>query len=144
MQSQHETLMQDLEFRKEFAIESFVGECTEVISRIMHEKRISRSVLARRLGKSRAWVTQLLGGSRNVTARTLAEVAFELGVELRIESSLRSANLDQRVLHEVGSRTIDRTHRKSGARIVDPKDQPPPAKPVSRGSSRGNREQARR
>jgi transcriptional regulator with XRE-family HTH domain len=88
MQSQHETLMQDPEFRKEFAIETFVAECTEVISRIMHQKQISKADLARRLGKSRAWVTQLLSGGRNVTVRTLAEVAYELNSELVISPKL--------------------------------------------------------
>lgn len=87
MQSQFEILMQDAEFRKEFAVETFIAECTELLSRVMHEKQISKAELAARLGKSRAWATQLLSGGRNVTVRTLAEVAYELGVELRLESS---------------------------------------------------------
>lgn len=88
MQSHHEILMQDPEYRKQFAIERFVAECTEVISCIMHEKQISKADLARRLGKSRAWVTQLLSGGRNVTVRTLAEVAYELNSELVISPRL--------------------------------------------------------
>lgn len=119
MQSQHEILMQDLEFRREFVIERFVGECTEVISRIMHEKGISKSVLSRRLGKSRAWVTQLLSGSRNMTARTLAEVAFALDVELRLQSSLPAANLDQGEWHELGSSTMERGRGGSKPRVIE-------------------------
>ncbi|MCC7339758.1 MAG: helix-turn-helix transcriptional regulator, partial [Bryobacterales bacterium] len=119
MQSQHEILMQDLEFRREFVIERFVGECTEVISRIMHEKGISKSVLSRRLGKSRAWVTQLLSGSRNMTARTLAEVAFALDVELRLQSSLHAANLDRGEWHELGSSTMERGRGGSKPRVIE-------------------------
>lgn len=107
MQSQHEILMRDPEFRKEFAIEKFVAECTEVLARVMHEKQVSKADLARRLGKSRAWVTQLLSGGRNVTARTLAEVAFALDVELRLGSSLPPTNMTRQERRRNGSIPAD-------------------------------------
>ena len=42
-------------------------------------------VLARRLGKSRAAVTQMLEGKTNLTIRTLAEVMFALDGEKKQE-----------------------------------------------------------
>jgi hypothetical protein len=42
--------------------------------------------LARRLKKSRAWVTQLLGGNANMTVRTLAEVVYALDAEVKLHA----------------------------------------------------------
>ena len=56
-------LMQDPAFRKNLAVEALVLEAAEVVSRLMMEQ-----------DKSRAWVTQLLNGSANMTVRTLAEL----------------------------------------------------------------------
>lgn len=86
VKSQFETMMENPEFRKEFAVESLVLEATEVVSRLMHEQGLTKADLARRLGKSRAWVTQLLNGSANMTLRTLAEVLVALDAEARVEA----------------------------------------------------------
>jgi transcriptional regulator with XRE-family HTH domain len=86
MQSQYDELMLDPEFRKEFAVEKFILACTEAISVAMDRQEVSKAELARRLGKSRSWVTQLLSGGRNVTARTLAEVAYALDLELVLDA----------------------------------------------------------
>ena len=70
MKTQHEILMEDPEFRKLLSIEALVAEASEVIARLMVEQKVSKADLARRLNKSRAWVTQLLSGSANMTVRT--------------------------------------------------------------------------
>ncbi len=56
------------------------------IARLMEERKVKKAELARRLGKSRAYVTQMLSGSANLTVRTLAEVAYALGVEVKLEA----------------------------------------------------------
>ena len=76
MKTQHDRLMQDSEFSRLFAVESAVTEAAGVIARLMEEQRVSKAELARRMGRSRAWVTQLLSGSANMTVRTLGEVTF--------------------------------------------------------------------
>ena len=81
MKTQHEVLMEDPEFRRLLSIEALVAEASEVIARLMAEQNVSKADLARRLKKSRAWVTQLLSGKANMTVRTLAEVHAGRGSE---------------------------------------------------------------
>ena len=46
---------------------------------------ISRSELAKRLGTSRANITQLLGGRRNLTLKSLSDIAYNLGCEVSLD-----------------------------------------------------------
>lgn len=86
MKTQHEILMQDPEFRRLLALESLVAEGSELIAKLMNERKLSKADLARRLNKSRAWVTQLLNGKSNITIRTLAEVAYALEAEVKLHA----------------------------------------------------------
>lgn len=81
-----EELMASPEFRRLYVIEGLVAEAGEFIARLMEERKVKKAELARRLGKSRAYVTQMLSGSANLTVRTLAEVAYALGVEVKLEA----------------------------------------------------------
>jgi predicted nucleotidyltransferase/DNA-binding XRE family transcriptional regulator len=66
--------------------ERLVLEATDRISEAMEEAGISKADLARMLGTSRAHVSTLLSGERNMTLRTLADLAYVLG--RRVEISL--------------------------------------------------------
>jgi len=84
MKSRYEELIQDPEARKQLATESLVLEATETVIELMQDQNVTKAELARRLGRSRAFVTQLLDGRANMTLKTLAEVAQALGRELSI------------------------------------------------------------
>ena len=84
--TQFEQLMESPEFRKLYAIEGLITEAGEFIARLMQEQGVTKAELARRLGKSRAYITQMLSGSANLTVRTLAEVAYALGAEVKLEA----------------------------------------------------------
>lgn len=58
--------------------ERLILEATELIAQRMEEQGVSKAELARRIGRSRAYLTQLLTGSRNMTLRTLADLASAL------------------------------------------------------------------
>jgi len=58
--------------------ERLILEVTERICAIMEGQKITRSCLARRLNRSKGYVSQLLDGSRNMTLRTLADVLTAL------------------------------------------------------------------
>ena len=75
----------------DFILEGVLIEVTERICGLMQQKRISRAELARRVGKSRAYITRLLNGPRNLTLRTVTQlaIALEEGIEVFIPSSLR-------------------------------------------------------
>ncbi|MBZ2187029.1 MAG: helix-turn-helix domain-containing protein [Bryobacter sp.] len=86
MKTQHEVLMEDPEFRRLLAIEALVAEASELIARLMAEQNVSKADLARRLNRSRSWVTQLLSGKANLTIRTLAEVVHALDSEVKLQA----------------------------------------------------------
>lgn len=68
--------------------ERLILDATELICHTLERAGISKSELAKRLGKSKGRVSQLLDGSRNMTLRTLADIFTALGerVELRTAS----------------------------------------------------------
>ena len=74
------------ESRRLYEQERLVLWATEEVSETMEAGEISKADLARMLGTSRANITALLSGSRNMTLRTLADVACVLGQ--RVEISL--------------------------------------------------------
>ena len=47
---------------------------TERIVELMLEQNVSRTELAKRRGRSKGWISQLLAGEANFTLRTLADV----------------------------------------------------------------------
>lgn len=59
--------------------ERAILETTEMICEIMAADGISRSELAKRLEKSRGYITQLLDGTTNMTIRTVSDVFVALG-----------------------------------------------------------------
>src|SRR5437867_6731681 len=76
-----EQYVEDPEHMRVFQQERAIYEVTELLESAMRELGISRAQLARRLGRSRGWVTQLLDGEANKTIRTIADVFAVLGRE---------------------------------------------------------------
>lgn len=66
------------------AQEELILDVTESIWDAMDRKNISKSQLAERLSTSRANVTQLLSGDRNMTLRTLSDIVFELDAKVTV------------------------------------------------------------
>ena len=67
--------------------ERLLLDVTESIAALLEKQNVSRAELARRLGKSPAFVTKLLRGDNNFTLRTLSDVFFALnrGVHFTVE-----------------------------------------------------------
>jgi len=85
-----ERLRESEEGRRLIEQERLIMQATEAIAALLEEQGVSRAELARRIGKSSAFVTKLLRGNNNFTLRTLSDVFFALN---------RSAHLS---LGEVG------------------------------------------
>lgn len=66
--------------------ERLILEVTELIYSVMLEQGIGKAALAARLGKSRAFVTQLLDGRANMTLRTISDVLGALGKSLNVSA----------------------------------------------------------
>lgn len=76
--------MEDPDFRVSFAQEWVSLRFCEQIDDALNAKKMRRSELATKLGKSRAWVTQALRKGRNLTIKTMVELAHGLGLEIDI------------------------------------------------------------
>ena len=63
-----------------FARERLVYNVTEDILVALEDRGVSKKELARRLGKSRSYVTQILSGARNMTLGSLSDICFALNI----------------------------------------------------------------
>ncbi len=70
----------------EYQTEKQLLDFTERVCEIMRQQDVSRTELATRLGRSKAWVTKLLRGNENMTVSTMVSVLLALGYHLRLEA----------------------------------------------------------
>lgn len=77
--------MKNPEFKRLVAQERLIADAQEEIGRLLKEKKVSRAELAKRLNKSKSFVTQLLNSGRNLTLRTIADVFTALGSEVTVK-----------------------------------------------------------
>lgn len=87
MRTLFEREMQDEQTARLFAQEQLIEEATELIAATMHRQGIPKSELAHRIGTSKANVTQLLAGSRNMTLRTFADLMYAMGERVLLTST---------------------------------------------------------
>jgi transcriptional regulator with XRE-family HTH domain len=66
--------------------ERLILAITEGVFEHLEKQGLTRADLAEKLGKSRAFVTQMLSGSRNMTLRSVADFYWALG--LRVNPTL--------------------------------------------------------
>jgi transcriptional regulator with XRE-family HTH domain len=78
------------EFDRLVEQESLILEATETICQLMEELGVTRAALAERTGTSKGYITQLLSGRRNMTLRTLADLAYALEHRLTFQAVSRS------------------------------------------------------
>src|SRR3954467_8196445 len=75
--------------------EELILEATEALAKTLRSSGLTQSELAARLGKTKGFVSQILGGGKNLTLRTLADVAGALGckveIQLRAEKAVNNA-----------------------------------------------------
>ena len=86
--------------------EELILDVTEAVSAAMQEAGISKAQLAKRMGRTKGFITQLLSGGRNLTLRTLADIADALEARVTItvskdrdSRSVSSEPPDLRIIH---------------------------------------------
>jgi len=62
-----------------------IHDVTEDLLVAMEDAEISKSKLARLLGKSRARISSMLDGTSNMTLKTLANICYEAGLNLEVK-----------------------------------------------------------
>jgi transcriptional regulator with XRE-family HTH domain len=65
--------------------ERAIQELTDLVCELMDEQHVTRADLARRLGKTPGYITQLLDGRANMTIRTIADVLHALNRALHFQ-----------------------------------------------------------
>lgn len=70
---------QAVDYDRLVAQETLLFDAAERVAELISDADISRTELAKRLGKSKGFVTQVLAGDRNMTLRTLADLGHVLG-----------------------------------------------------------------
>lgn len=70
--------------RRIFEQERLIVDATELLSIVIARSGTKRAELAEKLGRSKAYVTQMLRGNQNLTLRTLADVFCVLNCRLLV------------------------------------------------------------
>lgn len=65
--------------------EELIIEVTEAMTRALRSSGLTKTELAERLGKTKGFVSQVLGGGNNLTLRTLADIAGALGCKAQVQ-----------------------------------------------------------
>lgn len=66
--------------------ERLILAATELIYELLDSQKVTKSELAERLDRTKGYVTQLLAGDRNLTLRTLADLAGALGHRIEVSA----------------------------------------------------------
>jgi transcriptional regulator with XRE-family HTH domain len=89
-----EQLTNTPEGRRLYQQEHAIQQVTDRICELMNNDTVTRSELARRLGKTKGYITQMLDGRTNMTIRTLADVMTALEYSIRVEAEPFHASAD--------------------------------------------------
>jgi transcriptional regulator with XRE-family HTH domain len=78
---------QDPEYLRLHQQEKLILDVTVLISEAMESRCLTRADLARRLGVTRGYVTQILKGDANLTLRSVADVMTSLDCQLEVSAA---------------------------------------------------------
>ncbi len=77
--------------------EKAILEVTELICKLMEEERVSKADLAARMGTSKANMTQMLDGRRNMTIRTISDLLFHLDRTFKVIARKVGEDINERL-----------------------------------------------
>lgn len=81
-----------------YARESLIYNVTEDLLLFLEDNEISKKELAKRLGKTAAYVTQLLNGSRNMTLGSFSDICFALGFKPKISIPVQKCESEDEIV----------------------------------------------
>lgn len=89
----HKTLfeeyMEDEEFARYMAQEELIMEVTEVFCALLEREKTSKATLAKKMGRTKGYISQLLKGGKNLTLRSISDLAFSLGQTVQFQIKQR-------------------------------------------------------
>ncbi|PKG37001.1 helix-turn-helix domain-containing protein [Psychromonas sp. Urea-02u-13] len=99
---------------KAYAREDLVFNVTEDLLLMLEDLSLSKAELARRLGKSKSYVTQILSGSRNMTLGSFSDICFALGFKPEIKLPVEPAKISQNGWVKSGKQTFTNKNQRKG------------------------------
>jgi transcriptional regulator with XRE-family HTH domain len=109
---------------EEWDFYNYTDEISDQIYALMERKKINKAELARRLGKSRAYVSKVLCGEANITIKTLAKILNALGakVEFKIVDKNEPINwlglVKKTHRYDISTKNYSKYHVRKDKRIV--------------------------
>ena len=85
MKSEEVTRSAENEFKFLVQQERLILHVTEVLTELLDNEGVTKAELANRLGKTPGFVSQLFGGGRNLTLRTIADIATALAKNTTVQ-----------------------------------------------------------
>ena len=79
---------------KAFARDRLIFNVTEDLLIILEDMEITKSELARRLGKSKSYVTQVLSGARNMTLGSFSDICYALNIKPKIDLPVNKTRIN--------------------------------------------------
>lgn len=125
--NQYEQMLSEARESPEYWVEGAILEFTEELCRLMDEQEVNRAELARRVKKSRSYITKVLRGDANFTLATMTNLARALGAEVKmhlapegvvvrwqelgiLDEQVRPANVQSSEIGFVSARYLLREH----------------------------------
>lgn len=87
----YEEYVEDKEFERLMAQEDLIMDVTESFWALLEKDQVSKSALAKTMGKTKGYISQLLRGGRNLTLRSMADLAFSLGYRAHVTFTKKEA-----------------------------------------------------
>lgn len=88
------------ENRRLYAQEDLILEVTEAIWEHMEKVGLTKKEVADKMDRSQAYISQILNGSRNMTLRTLADIAYALNIKPKFKFDEENEVFSQQVIVE--------------------------------------------
>jgi transcriptional regulator with XRE-family HTH domain len=86
MNKYYEELNQNDADRRAYLQEATILEVTELVCKLINEKKITRTELARKMNVSKSQITQMLDGEANLTLRSLSDMLWALDSTLKVSA----------------------------------------------------------
>lgn len=77
-------VFEDLD-KKVLRQELIILDVTEQIWAVLNKRKLKKQELAKRMNMSKSNISQLLSGSRNMTLRSLSDIAYALDMDVKIK-----------------------------------------------------------
>lgn len=97
----YDEYMKDKEFERLMMQEDLIMDITEDFCELLDKEKINRSTLAKIMGKTKGYISQLLNGGRNLTLRSIADLAYYLGYSVSIQFN-KKAIMDDKNSFKLG------------------------------------------